>query len=240
VRVAPWRTGTWGDAPPVADPREQRERAVLLAPIVERGVLSTRELERCLTSLRDNGYDVALTAALGPNDQRPFLDLGFEVHERLHLLAHGLRDIPEVARDAHAASIRRARRRDRGDVLRVDHRAFPAFWQLDDEGLLEALAATPSNRFRVAVDPAGEVSGYAVWGRAGPRGYLQRLAVDPDVQGRGAGTSLIADGLTWLRKRGASRAFVNTQEANERALLLYERTGFRRQRDGLAVLRLAL
>jgi ribosomal protein S18 acetylase RimI-like enzyme len=123
-------------------------------------------------------------------------------------------------------------------VLAVDAAAFPPFWQLDGAGLTEALAATPSSRHRVATAPG--VVGYAVWGRAGHRGYLQRLAVDPQHQGEGTGTALVADGLTWLRRRGASRVYVNTQEANQRALHLYERTGFRRQRDGLAVLRLEL
>ena len=54
-------------------------------------------------------------------------------------------------------------------------------------------AATPSARFRVATrgQGDGEVVGYAVTGRAGPRGYLQRLAVAPAAQRardrRGAG-----------------------------------------------------
>jgi ribosomal protein S18 acetylase RimI-like enzyme len=64
--------------------------------------------------------------------------------------------------------------------------------------------------------------------------------VRPVDEGRGIGSALVVDGLRWLRRRRASRALVNTQEANARALALYEHLGFRRQRDGLAVLRLDL
>ena len=77
-------------------------------------------------------------------------------------------------------------------------------------------------------------------GRAGPRGYVQRLAVDPAVQRRGVGAALLADGLRWLRRWGARDALVNTQEGNERSLRLYQRAGFVLQPDGLAVLRLSL
>jgi ribosomal protein S18 acetylase RimI-like enzyme len=227
LRVAPWR----GDG-----------SSVLLAPIVERGGPRAADVARCVGVLRDRGVQVALTAALGPADQQPFLDHGFEVHERLHLLTHDLRGLADLSDRAGTAAIRRARRRDRAAVLGVDHAAFPPFWQLDDEGLSEAIGATPATRFRVGDEPGARrsVVAYAIWGRAGHRGYLQRLAVAPAQQGHGTATALLADGLTWLRRRGASRVYVNTQEANDRALRLYERTGFRRQRDGLAVLRLEL
>ena len=77
---------------------------------------------------------------------------------------------------------------------------------------------------------------YAIAGRSGRRGFLQRIAVDPLAQRRGIGAALVVDGLRWLRRWGADRALVNTQEQNEPALLLYERLGFRRQPGGLAVL----
>ena len=75
-------------------------------------------------------------------------------------------------------------------------------------------------------------------GDTGPRG--PPLAVDPIVQGGGLGRALVADGLGWLRRRGVERVVVNTQEANARALRLYEELGFRRQAGGLAVLKKSL
>src|SRR5439155_23116344 len=117
--------------------------------------------------------------------------------------------------------------------------AFEPFWRLDDAGLDEAVAATPHARFRVAVTGPAEdspVIGYAITGRAGRRGYLQRLAVHPDQQRRGLGTLLVDDALRWLRRWRAERAVVNTQMGNEKALALYERCGFVREPSRLSVL----
>jgi ribosomal-protein-alanine N-acetyltransferase len=125
-------------------------------------------------------------------------------------------------------------------VLELDRLAFDPFWRLDESGLDEAVAATPHTRFRVALandEPGTEtVVGYAITGRAGRRGYLQRLAVHPDAQGQGLGLLLVADALRWLRRWRAERAMVNTQLANGRALALYEGVGFRREPSGLSVL----
>jgi len=183
-------------------------------------------------ALAGRGFRRVITSALTPPEQSPFLAAGFEVHEQLHLLAHDLRHLPEAPA---GVGLRRARRGDVDRVLDIDHRAFRPFWRLDQDGLRDALRATPSSRFRVATDrlPVG----YAVSGRAGPAGYLQRLAVDPDEQGRGLGTALVLDGLDWMRRRGARRALVNTQLDNENALQLYLHLGFAAEPHRLAVLR---
>ena len=130
---------------------------------------------------------------------------------------------------------RRARSRDREQVLEVDGRAFDAFWHIDDEGLDHAIRATPQSRFRVAEEDE-RIAGYAVTGRAGEQGYLQRLAVDPERHRRGWGTSLVADALRWLRRHGVTRTVVNTQIGNEPAVALYRATGFRLLPLGLTVL----
>ncbi|HEY9557648.1 MAG TPA: GNAT family N-acetyltransferase, partial [Acidimicrobiales bacterium] len=103
-------------------------------------------------------------------------------------------------------------------------------------GVDDAIAATPSARLRVAVDDHEQVVGYAITGRSGPRGYLQRLAVAPGQQGQGYGAALVLDGLRWLRRWGARDVLVNTQEENTAAVSLYQRLGFRLEADGLAVL----
>jgi ribosomal protein S18 acetylase RimI-like enzyme len=123
-------------------------------------------------------------------------------------------------------------------VLALDATAFQPFWRLDGTGLDEALRATPFARFRTAVD--GEVTGYAISGRAGTQGYLQRLAVHPSHQRRGIGRALVLDGLHWMRRRAVVRAAVNTQLENDAALALYRGLGFRLQPAGLAVLRRVL
>lgn len=203
----------------------------------DRGRPTRPSVERALDDVARAGFHAVLTAALGPADQEPFLDAGFTVHERLHLLVRGVTDLPPLP--PSPARLRRGRRADRAAILAVDHAAFPGFWRLDGSGLDDALAATPSARLRVAPPASGDtgVSGYAITGRAASRGYLQRLAVHPDRRRHGLASALVLDGLRWLRRWGAREVLVNTQEDNEGALALYEALGFQRRPDGLAVLR---
>jgi ribosomal protein S18 acetylase RimI-like enzyme len=224
LRVRPWQA----DA-----------RIAHVAPAADfLGPLSPADVERAVGHLRDQGYRSVITAALHRADRAPFLAAGFTETERLHLLLHPLDDLAATP-PVPGVDLRRGRRREHGEALMVDRAAFAPFWRLDGAGLDEALTATTAVHFQVAHDHGGVV-GYAVCGRAGHRGYVQRLAVDPARQGRGIGAALLGDGLRWLRRWGAHDALVNTQQDNDTSLRLYQRTGFVLQPDGLAVLQLAL
>ena len=210
-----------------------------LAPAVDHlGPLTATDVEHAVDRLRHQGYRAVVTAALHRPDRRPFTDAGFRESHRLHLLRHDLGDVVSMA-PLTGIELRRGRRRDQDRALAVDHEAFAPFWRLDQAGLTEALTATAMVHFQVARDADG-IIGYAVCGRSGHRGYVQRLAVAPRAQGRGVGAALLLDGLRWLRRWGARDALVNTQEDNARSLRLYQRIGFVLQPDGLAVLQLQI
>lgn len=218
LRFGPWR-GQAGIA--------------FLAPLAGVPLPPAETVRRVCARMAGAGYRRVITAALDPAEANGFLEAGFDVREHLLVLTRGLSDLPP----APERPLRRSRRSDRPAVLSVDARAFPLFWRLDDAGLDEAIAATPAARFRVGLsDGDDRVVAYSIWGRAGRRGYLQRLAVDPDHQRNGYGSALVVDGLRWLRRRGGDAAVVNTQVENERALSLYEHLGFERQPSGLVVL----
>lgn len=189
------------------------------------------DLHKCLEILTGLGVTRAVTPALGHADAAPFLQAGFELRERLHLLAYPITSKPELK----PIKLRPGRIWHQRAVVEVDGRAFEPFWQFDRRALNEARHATPSHRFRVAHEN-GQVVGYAVTGASTERGYLQRLAVSPDTQGTGIGTALVQDCLNWLYRRGATVAMVNTQERNERAFELYKHLGFVPQPEGLVVL----
>jgi len=206
-----------------------------LAPAPDHlGPLTSTDVEHALDGLRHQGYRSVITAALHRPDRRPFLELGFAETKRLHLLRHDLAHLASPG-SLPGIDLRRGRRREQDEALAVDRAAFAPFWRLDQAGLTEALTATSMVHFEVARDRSGIV-GYAMCGRAGQRGYVQRLAVAPELQGRGVGAALLGDGLRWLRRWGARDALVNTQEDNDRSLRLYQRTGFVLEPDGLAVL----
>ena len=225
LRVVPWQ----GD-PYVA----------LLGPKPSGRGPSTGDVLRCLATLRQVGVSRAVTPALYAEDTRPFIQAGFQLHERLHLLAYPLLGPPKGPSDGWPkpgsdVKLRPGRPWHREAVVDVDQASFEPFWQFDRDALNEARRATPTHRFRVAVQN-GKVVGYAVTGRAGHRGYLQRLAVSPAAEGSGIGSALVHDCLRWLHRRGAKTAMVNTQERNARAYRLYRHLGFTPQAEGLVVL----
>jgi ribosomal protein S18 acetylase RimI-like enzyme len=224
LRVRPWQ----GDA-----------AVAHVTPAIDYlGPLTPADVEQTLARLRAEGYRSVVTSALHLPDRRPFLEVGFRETEWLHLLRHPF-DRVALATPVTGIALRRGRRRDHAEVLAVDRAAFSPFWQLGHAGLDEALSATSTVHFQVARD-RGAIVGYAVCGRAGHRGYVQRLAVAPGAEGRGIGAGLLGDGLRWLRRWGARDALVNTQVGNHRSLRLYQRWGFVLQPDGLAVLELGL
>jgi ribosomal protein S18 acetylase RimI-like enzyme len=220
VKTGPWR----GDG-----------SVAFLAPVPNAPLPSAEFLRRCLATLAARGFTRVVTAALSPLEQGGFLAAGFEITEYLHLLACDLDGLPPVS---NGLRLHRIGWKARGEVLDVDRAAFAPFWQFDVHGLAEALRATPRTRFRAVREPGddGRVLGYAICGRSGPRGFVQRLAVHPDAQGRGMGRGLLLDGLHWMRRRGVRRAVVNTQMGNDAALNLYQQIGFRREPSGLSVL----
>ena len=65
-----------------------------------------------------------------------------------------------------------------------------------------ATLAGPTPRPTTSSSTATPSLGYAICGRAGRRGFVQRLAVDPARHGSGVGRALVLDGLGWLRRRG--------------------------------------
>jgi GNAT superfamily N-acetyltransferase len=220
VRTGPWR----GDA-----------RVAFVAPVPEAPLPSAEFIQHCLATLAGRGFTKVVTAALSPLEQGGFLAAGFEVEEQLHLLACAIDRLPPVV---PGLRLHRVPRQLRPAVLAVDRAAFAPFWQFDSQGLEDALMATPRTRFRAFVGPDGEhrVLGYAICGRSGHVGYVQRLAVHPDAQRHGVGRGLLLDGLNWMQRRGVRRAVVNTQLGNDAALALYQQVGFRREPAGLSVL----
>ena len=219
ARIAPWRGGN-GAAQIVVGPD-----ATVPASVVD----------RCVERARASGYHTVLTSAVSPAESGVFVDAGFSVCERLHLLVLDLDSLPEPP----ALHLDKAARRDRPGVLELDDLSFDEFWRLGSVGLKDAIDATPTSRFRVGRDE-DRVVAYAITGVAGRYGYLQRIAVHPDMRSRGWGRALVADALLWVWKHGGDRVYVNTQLENERALALYKSFGFDVLPTGLCVLRRSL
>jgi GNAT superfamily N-acetyltransferase len=220
-----FRVGPWQADPAIAH--------LAVGPGV--GSVAGDALATCLERIGSLGYTSVITSAMDAGDSVVFTSSGFVEHDRLHVLAHDLVGLDELRDESPGIRLRRGRRSDRSAALAIDRMAFPPFWRLDEAGLADAESATPQSRFRIAVAGTTPI-GYAVTGRGGRQGFLQRLATHPDHVRRGVGSALVVDGLRWCARRGCAQVFVNTQVGNHAALALYDRLGFHPTPSDLVVM----
>ncbi len=122
-------------------------------------------------------------------------------------------------------------------LLAIDVAAFSPFWRFDALGLQEAIEATTRSTVLIIRDRDGLPAGFAIVGFGAAVSYLQRVAVDPQWQGKGMGRSLVRVAARKARDSGARVMLLNTQYDNEGAIALYETEGFVLLPEPLALLR---
>lgn len=172
-------------------------------------------------TLHEHGFTHLRTGALAPRQAAQAERAGLRCVQELALLDA---EAPFVVGDQRQHT-RRLRQHELDAIAAIDLHAFGSTWALDAEMLADIRHATPAHRARV-VDLDDRIVGFLVSGRAARTGYVQRLAVDPDVHRQGIATSLLSDSLRWMRRRRVTRSFVNTHVENAAALELYRRHGF--------------
>ena len=186
------------------------------------------------SELRTAGYDTVRTGALSSQAGARFERLGFESVQSLVLLEHtAVGSVTAASPKASTGTVRLAPDDDRF-ASEVDVAAFGPGWCIDRIGIGDVRSATPRHRAR-AVQSDAEIVAYAVSGRDGRNGYIQRLAVSPAHQHQGHGLALVSDSLRWMARWRVHRALVNTHTGNEAALALYHRLGFTDLPDRLHV-----
>ena len=186
-----------------------------------------------ISGLRIAGYDTIRTGAVGAQAGARFERLGFEVIQSLVLLENT--NVGSVTTASpKSTGVTRLATDDDHEASRVDVAAFGAGWCIDRVGIGDVRSATPRHRAR-AIRSNKELIAYAISGRDGRNGYIQRLAVSPAHQHKGHGLRLVADSLRWMARWRVQRALVNTHVGNDAALALYHRLGFTDLSDRLHV-----
>jgi ribosomal protein S18 acetylase RimI-like enzyme len=130
---------------------------------------------------------------------------------------------------------RKAHSGDVEAIERIEHRCFGVTERFHRRQIA-SLAANPRAVVLIAQDDSSKHLG---WGAAlvrhhrGPRGKpgvcsgrIYSVAVDPDGRGMGVGKKLMAEMLTWLRRRGARRIYLEVRTDNVAAIALYRKLGF--------------
>jgi ribosomal protein S18 acetylase RimI-like enzyme len=111
-------------------------------------------------------------------------------------------------------------------VTSIDQASFPWLWR-NNRTEFDVYLDTPGVEVwlvEVEDDPVAYfgVTLFPDWG------HLDRIAVVPELQGRGFGLQTLGLAVDAMRNRGARRVGLSTQRSNRRSQRLYERFGFQR------------
>jgi ribosomal protein S18 acetylase RimI-like enzyme len=130
---------------------------------------------------------------------------------------------PVTASAAAGICLRPAKSSDVDALTSVDSTAFAPPWQYSRTVIRQAM--TQATLATVA-EVGHEIVGYQISSGGREGGHLARLAVRPDMQGRGIGRALAAQVVEYFEKRGAPKITVNTQRDNSASISIYHALGF--------------
>ncbi|HEY0603837.1 MAG TPA: GNAT family N-acetyltransferase [Herpetosiphonaceae bacterium] len=106
---------------------------------------------------------------------------------------------------------------------------YPDGWRVSQQQAVEAVCADEKIHVWVAIEADAPVGFVAIkLHTEESMGEIYMLAVDPDVQGRGIGTTLTTFALDWIKTAGMAIAMVETggDPGHAPARHTYEKAGF--------------
>jgi ribosomal protein S18 acetylase RimI-like enzyme len=165
----------------------------------------------------------------------PLQDYGFAVDNTI--VAYEKTDWAVPSQGNREVSVRPARARDFLTLVALDQASFDPLWQNTPEVFSDMLVNYP---YFVVAELEGVVVGYQFCSLMGDQGYLARVAVHPDYQGRGIGVRLLADAMAFFQREGARVIVLNTQQDNQASQRLYCRFGFKQAGEEAVVLKLGI
>jgi ribosomal-protein-alanine N-acetyltransferase len=179
-------------------------------------------LEDLSAVARAQGFARLLGPLVPADAVAPYLGAGFE--ERQRIVVYRMQPPLSVVRPSPASvDVRIGLPTDRVAVTALDALCFDEFWRYDEESLHRYLS---SERLGVA-EVAGHVVGYTLSTVHGAEATIGRLAVKPELRGRGIGTALLTDAVVYLARKGALAVTLCTQEENDGSRRMYRKAGFR-------------
>jgi len=147
---------------------------------------------------------------------------GFTESNRVVFLEHrGRASEPAIPAGARFRAYRPS---DLSAVHEVDRLAFDGLWLYSLPVLMAGLEQAASVTI---LEAEGCIAGYQLSTASALGAHLARLAVRPELRGRGFGRALVGHLLHEFGRQGLDRVSVNTQEDNAPSLQLYRRLGFR-------------
>ena len=138
------------------------------------------------------------------------LQFGVAARSRLHFEPVDLKN-PTLARE----------------LIDLDHRSFPWLWW-NSRAEFDNYAGSFGVNIYLGRDESARAVSYVGVTRFRNWGHLDRIAVDPALQGQGLGWESLDWASRLLAESGARRIGLSTQARNVQSRRLYERYGFRR------------
>lgn len=108
------------------------------------------------------------------------------------------------------------------DIAVIEQATFAQPWS---EKSIAALAVDPKSIARVLVKDGRVAAYYSMYVVAG-EGFVNNLAVAPDMRGRGVGSALMRDMMYAASLSGLTALTLEVRESNAAARALYEKFGF--------------
>lgn len=113
---------------------------------------------------------------------------------------------------------------DLPEIVELDQRCFPPIWQVPMNSMIEAFSQ--AGYFTKAVYD-NKIVGYQLSTDSHSTAHLARLAVDPIIQGKKIGRSLVQDLQKHYLALEINSISVNTQDDNYSSQALYRKMGFK-------------
>ncbi|MFW5691897.1 MAG: GNAT family N-acetyltransferase [Chloroflexota bacterium] len=157
--------------------------------------------------------------------------LGFSYYDEIITLKRTGHTLPPY-RSMAGLRVRSVEMKDLPELTRVDHQAFAPPWQMTSDDIRQGRQIAACCYLAELNDA---VVGYQLSTFHQQSGHLARLAVLPEMQGRGVGAALLNNLITYFLRRRIDTVTVNTQLQNQRSQRLYARFGFNRSGYNLPV-----
>lgn len=218
---------SWLRAVALADGGEVRPALTALIPALHQGLRATGVRELFYSG--DGSLDLWLTSAL----------LTFGYRRETEMLVYEKTELISPDGGNSAVLLRPPTQADLEAILSLDQVCFEPQWTKDDTVLGPAIEHGPY--FTVAeLDATLAGYAYATTHFGGHYVHLVRIAVAPQLRGRGIGVRLLADVVAYAAEQRANVVTLNTQAYNRRAQGLYQWFGFAPTGERQAVLRCSL
>jgi ribosomal protein S18 acetylase RimI-like enzyme len=207
-----------------------RHRAEIATVVDVAGTAGAHDLLQGFADLTDErGFALAVASEQAERRRREFyLAAGFEEIEEI--VIYELTRVRARAPELNGLRFERVQPDNPAafaELETLDHRAFPWLWW-NCAAEFRQYAASPGVAIELGRDPDGQAVAYVGITRFRTWGHLDRIAVDPTVQGIGLGRASLDYAVMTLASAGARRIGLSTQARNTTSRRLYERYGFRR------------